>query len=58
MEGVRDVVQEERRKEHQKLMLVWEGHSVLLLIKQYKKVSTSKHRGAVLSYMKVHCTMA
>lgn len=32
MEGARDVVQEER-KEHQKLMLVQEGASVLLLIK-------------------------
>lgn len=48
-----DVAQEEW-KEQQKLMLVWEAASVLLLIKHFKKkVSTSKHTGAMLSYMKV-----
>lgn len=41
------------KKEHQKLMFGVRGSLCVIINKALKKVSTSKHTGAMLSYMKV-----
>lgn len=52
MEGVRDVVREERKGAPEADVGVRRSQCVIIN-KALKKVSTSKHTGAMLSYMKV-----